>query len=51
MNYFNNNNNKKFKKSRKSKKNKQTDFNFVKFDLHIIQNEYPQVFKRMGHRF
>jgi hypothetical protein len=34
-----NNNNKKFKKSRKSKKNKQTDFNFVKFDLHIIQNE------------
>ena len=40
-----NNNNKKFKKSRKSKKNKQTDFNFVKFDLHVIQNEYPQVLK------
>jgi hypothetical protein len=40
-----NNNNKKFIKSRKSRKNKQTDFNFVKFNLHLIQNEYPRVLK------
>ena len=37
------NNNKKFKKSRKRKKNKQTDFNFVKFNLHLIRDEYPKV--------
>ena len=43
-----NNNNKKFKKSRKSKKNKQTDFNLVKFNLHLIQNEYPRVLKGWG---
>ena len=40
------NNNKKFKKSRKSKKNKQTDFNFVKFNLLLIQNEYPRVLEK-----
>ena len=39
------NNDKQFKKSKKNKKNKQTDFRFVKFDLRIIQNEYPQVLK------
>ena len=37
------NSNKKFKKSKKRKKNKQTDFNFVKFNLHLIQNEYPKI--------
>jgi len=35
---FNNNNN-------NNKKNKKTDFNFVKFNLHLIQNEYPRVLK------
>ena len=39
---FNNND----KKNKKNKKNKQTDFNLVKFDLHLIQNEYPKILEK-----
>jgi len=41
-----NNNDKKIKKIKKNKKNKQTDFNLVKFDLHLIQNEYPKILEK-----
>ena len=34
---------KKIKRIKKNKEKNQTDFNVVKFNLHLIQNEYPEV--------
>ena len=34
---------KKIRRIKKNKKKNQTDFNVVKFNLHLIQNEYPEV--------